>query len=471
MLRIFDTEPTRDCERVCRREFLRIGSLGLGGLSLPGLLAAQANAAQGQNPVRDKAVVVLFLGGGPPQHETFDPKMGAPAEYRAMFGEVQTNLPGVTFGHHMQRLAGLADQLAVVRSYRHGNSSHGSATAQVIAGGNDTEAMLGSVYARVAGTTNPRNGLPNNMILGPAAAGADFRGAPDYTQRCGAPGSLGSTYKPFDPSGGGPLRQNMELRIPRKRLDDRRTLLGLLDQLKRQRDANDSLAGVDRFNEQAFDILLGGATDAFDLSKEPPEVLARYDTSHIKIPKSVIRRKRKGGFERQSPEYLGKQMLLARRLVEAGCGFVTVTSTGWDLHGNRFGVDDGMPILGTAADHAAGAFLEDIRERGLSEKVLLVITGEFGRTPKINKKGGRDHWGNLCPLVFAGGGWEMGQVIGDSDRYGAKPATDPIGLDQVAATVLHTVFDPGILRLHPDVPKEIKQAVAQANPIQELGQI
>jgi len=450
-----------------RREWLQVGTLGLGGVTLSGLFGTRAAAAV-DDPVRDKAVVVLFLGGGPPQHETFDPKMTAPADYRAMFGEVQTKLPGVTFGKHFSRLAAMADRLAVVRSYRNGQSSHGSATAHVISGGNATGAMLGSVYSRVSGSTNPRTGLPSNIMLGPAAAGASFRGSPDYTQRLSPVGSLGSALKPFDPSGGGQLRKNMQLRLPRERIDDRRTLLTSLDRMKQAHENSERISGTDRFQQQAFDVILGGVSDAFDLSQEDAETLQRYDTSHVKIPDSVLRRKKRNGFERQTPEFLGKQMLLARRMVEAGCGFVTVTSTGWDLHGNRFGVDDGMPVLGTAADIAASAFLEDLERRGLSDKVLLVITGEFGRTPKINKKAGRDHWGRLAPIVFAGGGLKMGQVIGRSDKHGATPASEPIGTPEVTATILHTLFDPGILRLHPDVPREINQLVARAEPIREL---
>ncbi len=466
MLRICDTSLDRTCQRVTRRELFRIGTLGLAGISLPHLFAARSLAEQ--NPVRNKSVVFLFLGGGPPQHETFDPKMSAPAAYRAMFGEIATRTPGVTFGRHMERLAALSDQLAVVRSYANGMTSHGTATTRVIAGGNSSGAMLGAAYARVAGTTNARTGIPTNIILGPAAAGANFRGSPDYTQRCNSPGDLGASYKAFDPSSGGQLQADMQLRLPRRRLDDRRGLLKSLDNLKRARDSSATLAGIDRFNQQAFDVLLGGVTQAFDLSREDPRTVARYDTSHIKIPASVLRKKKKNGFEHQTPEFLGKQMLMARRMVEAGCGFVTVTSTGWDLHGNRFGVDDGMPVLGAAADHAAAAFLEDVHERALSDDVLLVITGEFGRTPKINAKAGRDHWGRLCPLVLAGGGWRMGTVIGQSDKYGGEPAADPVGLDQLAATILHTVFDPGILRLHPDVPEEIARAV-QAPPIPGLS--
>ncbi|MAR10815.1 MAG: hypothetical protein CL681_12680 [Blastopirellula sp.] len=469
MLKIIDSGLHHTCEGISRREWFRIGTVGLTGLTLPGALALKSSAAAGaSSPVRDRAVVVLFLGGGPPQHETFDPKMSAPAEYRAMFGEVQTKLPGVTFGSHFDRLAERADRLSIVRSFRHGNSSHGSATSQVISGGNATEAQLGSIFSRVAGTTHPQTGMPTNVMLGPAAAGAGFKGNPDYTQRCAPIGSLSKSFQPFDPAGGGQLKQNMELRIPRGRFDDRRSLLAALDDAKRGAELA-AQRGLGQFNEQAIDVLIGGVTEAFDLQREDPRTVAAYDTSHIKIPPSVfVRKKGKKGFAEQTPEYLGKQMLLARRMVEAGCRFVTVTSTGWDLHGNRFGVDDGMPVLGSAVNHAVAAFMDDLQERGMFDDVLLVVTGEFGRTPKINAKAGRDHWGNLCPLMFAGGGLPMGQVIGQSDRLGGAPAADPVSLPQVASTILRTVLDPGILRLHPDVPTEINAAVAQ-NPIPGLA--
>ena len=172
---------------------------------------------------------------------------------------------------------------------------------------------------------------------------------------------------------------------------------------------------------------------------------------------------------RQSPVSLGRQLLMARRLVEADCRFVTVTSAGWDMHGNAFGIDDGMPILGSAVDHAVAAFLEDLDERGLSERVLLVITGEFGRTPRINKKAGRDHWGNLCTLAFAGGGLPMGQVIGQSDRRAAVPAGEPVSTANVLATIMHTLLDIGRLRLESGIPSDIMRSLNEAQPIPRLG--
>ncbi|MEK6236579.1 MAG: DUF1501 domain-containing protein, partial [Planctomycetales bacterium] len=281
-------------------------------------------------------------------------------------------------------------------------------------------------------------------------------------------GDLSSAYQAFDPSAGSQVTKNMELKIPRGRLDDRQSLLASLDALKRQADSNDAMTGFDKFNRQAFDVILGGVADAFDLSKEDPRTLEMYDTSEHVIPKAVLKRK-KSNTAQFAPVALGKQMLMARRLCEAGCGYVTVSSAGWDMHGNAFGVDDGMACLGPAVDQAVAAFLQDLEQRGLSEKILLVITGEFGRTPKINSKGGRDHWGNLCTLALAGGGLNMGQVIGRSDPRVGVPASDPVSVPNLMRTIMGVLFDVGQLRIAPGVPAEISRYVDNSQPIPGLS--
>lgn len=468
MLSIFSGGVNRNCEGVSRRELLSIGTLGLGGLSLANLLQSKAEAASGGSAVRDKAVVVLNLQGGPTHIETFDPKMTAPSEYRAMFGEVKTSLPGVTFGSHFERLAKWADRMSVVRSYRHGIGSHGTAAAHVMSGGNSTGANMGSLFARVAGITNPRTGIPTASVLAPPAAGSEFKQLGAQTARVTDVGNLPKAYKPFDPSAGSDIVRNMELKISESRLDDRKLLLSGLDQFKRGLDGSGSLESASEFQQQAFDVILGGISDAFDLTREDPRIVASYDTKHIDIPKYLYKKKNKN-LARQSPVALGRQMLMARRLVQAGCGFVTVTSAGWDMHGNAFGVDDGMPILGSAVDVAASAFLEDLERLGMSDKVLLVITGEFGRTPRINKKAGRDHWGNLCTLAFAGGGLPMGQVIGASNRTASVPSTTPITSSQVLATIMHTLFDIGELRVQSGIPTDIMRVLTESQPIPQLA--
>ncbi|MEO1979965.1 MAG: DUF1501 domain-containing protein, partial [Fuerstiella sp.] len=211
-----------------------------------------------------------------------------------------------------------------------------------------------------------------------------------------------------------------------------------------------------------------GVADAFDLSAENPRLVERYDTGSF-VPTAAVR-KRNAYAKQFSPVALGKQMLLARRLCEAGCGFVTVTCGGWDMHGGgkEFTMADGLATLTPAVDKAVSAFIEDVRERGLSRKILLVITGEFGRTPKINTNGGRDHWGNLCTLAFVGGGLKMGQVVGRSDRTGSKPDSEPISSSNVLATIMHTLFDVGELRLQTGVPKDVERIITGNAPIREL---
>ena len=463
MIRITSNELTHTCEGASRREFLRIGALGLGGLTLPGMLALGGEAG---GAVRGKAVVILNLQGGPSQVETFDPKMTAPREYRAMFGEVKTSLPGVTFGSHFPRLAKLANKMAVVRSYRHGIGSHGPAALHVAAGGNPTGTCMASLYARVAGITNPKTGLPNNTIVIPAAIDPDYKALSAVPQRVTSTGSLPPAYKAFDPSKGSTLLEDMKLNLPSGRFDNRRELLQNFDKLRRRVDA--SIESASTFEQQAMNIVLRDMSTAFDLKKEDPRTIARYDTAAIQPDAGVMKR---NSYAKQfSPVALGKQMLMARRLVEAGCGFVTVTCTGWDMHGGgkEYTITDGMPVQAPAVDRAASAFIEDLIQRGLYEKVLLVITGEFGRTPKINSKGGRDHWGNLCTLAFAGGGLKMGQVIGASNKTVSEPARDQVSSSQLLGTVMHTLLDIPNLRLRTDLPEDIHRVITASRPIPQL---
>ena len=469
MLTVRSGETVSNCEGFSRREFLRVGTLGLGGLSLMDMLSLKLNASESKayDFLKDRSVVMLNLQGGPTHIETFDPKMTAPSEYRAMFGEVKTSLPGVTFGSHFPMLGKLAHKMAVVRSFRHGNGSHGSASALVAAGGNPTGACLGSLYSRVAGLTNAQTGLPNNCVVVPSTCGKKYDKLNNKADRITSVGNLSKSFSSFDPSKGGGILNDMQLRLPEGRFDNRRGLLTRIDDLKRS--ADNTLSSADALHQKAFDVILGGVTEAFDLTKEDPRLVERYDTGAFTIPKGLPKKKKNGkAIPAQAPLALGKQMLMARRLCEAGCGFVTVTSTGWDMHGNAFGIDDGMPILGPAVDKAASAFIEDCSSKGLSEKILLVITGEFGRTPKINSRGGRDHWGNLCTLAFAGGGLKMGQIVGKSDKLVGQPAEDLVTPNMLLGTVMNTLFDPGQVRLLSSIPDDVKKAVIDSKPIPQL---
>jgi uncharacterized protein (DUF1501 family) len=467
MLCLSDTAFDRNCQGLARREFLRIGGLTLGGLTLPGLLAARARAAAQGRPVTEKSVVLLFLQGGPPQFETFDPKMGGPSDYRSVTGEVATKLPGVTFGGTFPQMAAMADRLAVVRSYASRNSDH--TYLRVTSGGNSLKAAMGAVYARVAGSTHPLTGMPSNALVLPEAVspglklGSNFEtGAlPTLTD----PGELGPACAAFNLAGGGQLQRNMELTMPRQRFDDRRHLLGQLDALRRQHDARGLAEGLDKYQQQAFDVIVRGASKALDLSQEDPRTIERYDTSRLFSQADTDR-----WYDmKRSSNLLGKQLLLARRLCEAGCGFVTVSDCGWDMHSNGNSPKHlgGMYWLGPQVDHAVAAFLTDVAERGLSERILLVITGEMGRTPRLNRDGGRDHWGNLTPLVLAGGGLKMGQVVGRSDRQGGQPATTPYDPSHLLATILHVLLDVGTLRVTRNIPREIV-AMTEHKPLGEV---
>jgi hypothetical protein len=452
--------------RHTRRDFLRVGSLALGGLSLPWLLPARGAAATSERPLTDKAVVFVFLHGGPSQIETFDPKMSAPAEVRSATGEVATALPGVTFGGTFPKLARLADRLAVVRSFTTGDGNH---DIKPVVGRDTAGANLGSIYAHVAGLNHPVSGLPTNALLLPRAVDPSTQAGTTAFGKFDATGTLSTALAPFAPGAGGSLQQNMKLKLPMDRLEDRRRLLASLDRAGAALDAAER-DGLDGQRDKAFRIILGGVADAFDLSKETSKTVARYDTAPLVRPENIDKKWKNYNNYVDNAKSLGKLMLLARRLVERGCGFVTVTTNFvWDMHAdvNNAPVGEGMRYMGVPFDHAVSAFLEDLEARGLSDRVLLVCCGEMGRTPKINKNGGRDHWGGLAPLLLAGGGLKMGQVIGRSDRQGGAPASEPVTNKHLIATIMNTLFDVGQLRLLRGLPRELAR-ITEWDPIPGL---
>lgn len=450
-----------------RRSFLRVGSLALGGLSLPHLLAAKASA-ESRSLVKDRSVIFLFLHGGPAQTETFDPKMTAPSEFRSTTGEVATSLPGVTFGGTFPRLAALADKLAIVRSYLPGNGNH---DIKPIVCADSFGANLGSIYSRVVGRNHPVTGIPTNVVLFPRAVDPSTQAGTMNFGKFNATGSLGAANAPFDPSVGGNLQSDMRLAIPLDRLGDRRQLLAQLDRVQWELAEGRLLDGMDRVREQALQTVLGGVADAFDLAREDPRVVARYDTAPLVRPQSIDPKWRNYNNYVDNAKSLGRLLLLARRLCERGCGFVTVTTNFvWDMHAdvNNAGVAEGMRYMGTPLDHALATFIADVEARGLEDKILLVACGEIGRTPRINRNGGRDHWGNLAPLLLTGGGLRMGQVIGRSDRNAGEPASNPVRIPNLIATIMHSLFDLGELRLVPGLPREIAQTMTGWEPIPGL---
>jgi hypothetical protein len=406
-LRMPRTDTT--CDGGSRRDFLKAGVLGLGGLMLPDLLRLRAADKSAGKPTKSTSVVWLWLGGGPTHVETFDPKMSAPAEYRSVVGAVKTNVPGIELGGVFPKMAKHADQMAFVRSFAHRNSGHGGGTHWVMTGYDFPPADngqapikpgLGSILARYRGASNTKTGLPTYVRLSGILGDG--------------PAWLGSPYAPFDV--GGNAQRNMSPVVTHNRLDDRRKLLKTFDAMDRQIDKSGLVHGLDSFELQAFDLIRSRARETFDLSREDPRVRDRYGKSS-----------------------LSRQLLLARRLCESGVGFVTIHFGGWDMHGQ---IAQGMRTLGPQVDHAVSAFLDDVHQRGLEKEVLLVITGEFGRTPKINGTAGRDHWAPLSTLALAGGGLKMGQVIGESNAKVEVPKSTPIGPQDLMATVFHVLGIP-----------------------------
>ena len=451
-----------------RRDFLRVGGLALGGLSLPGLFASQAAAWQEGRPVKDKSVIFVFMHGGPSQTETFDPKMTAPAGIRSATGEIATSIPGITFGSTFEKLAPLADRFSIVRSFKTGNGNH---DIKPIVCRDTIGANIGSLYARVAGTSHPQTGMPLNAALYPRAVDSETMPAIKQFGDFEATGGLGAAYTPFVPGGDGSLQEAMKLSIPRDRLDDRKTLLATLDRIRRAADSEGQLEGLDRFQQQAFETIVGGVAEAFDLSKEDPATIARYDTAPLVRPEQISKAWKNYPRYVDNAKSLGKLLLLARRLCEAGCGFITVTTNFvWDMHSdqNNAGVEEGMQYMGVPFDHAISTFLQDVEARGLSDKILLVCCGEMGRTPKINNRGGRDHWGGLAPLLVSGGGLNMGQVLGQSTADGGAPATDPVTIKNLVATIMHTLLDVGEIRTLSNIPAEVARIITGSEPIREL---
>jgi hypothetical protein len=407
MLTLFSNRSHHACDGTTRRDFLRVGALGLGGLTLPNLLQARAEAAKTGSLAKDTSVVWLWLGGGPTHVETFDPKMDAPVEYRSTTGSVKTNVTGIELGGTFEKMAAVADKMAFVRSFAHSNSGHGGGTHWVMTGynfvaadngGGANKPGFGSILARYRGTNAP-SGMPTyirmNSILGDG------------------PAFLGRTYAPFDVAG--KARDNLSLRGTLDMLEDRKSLLKTFDTMNREVDQSGLVAGLDGFETQALELVVGKAKEIFDITRESPKTRERYG---------------KG---------LGEQLLLARRLCENGAGFVTLNYGGWDMHGQ---IATAMKRSGPVVDNAVSAFVEDVAERGLDKNILLVISGEFGRTPKINNSAGRDHWAPLSTLALAGGGLKMGQTVGESTAKAEAPKSKPISPQDLMATIFHVLGMP-----------------------------
>ena len=449
------TSGARLCDGLTRREWLRVGGLSLAGLSLPSLLRARETAAApvGGSFGKAKACILLFHLGGPPQHETWDPKPDAPAEIRGEFKPLATNVPGLQVGELMPKTAALIDHICVLRAMATDDNAHSSSGYW----------MLTGVPHQPLQSENAKPGAPNDwpslaalvQHLRPAKGGLPASiGLPDHVWNDGNlswPGQdggfLGRSADPWllhcDPSA--PEFQIPGLSLPNEvpplRFQER---LSLLEQVNQRLDAVDRSGAVARFDnraQQAFDLLRAGkARRAFDVEKETPAMRDRYGRTRW-----------------------GQSVLLARRLIEAGVSLVQVNwtrmkeeqggSPAWDTHAkNAQNLKRLMPIM----DQAYSALLDDLQQRGLLDETLVVWCGEFGRTPKINGAGGRDHWGHVFSAALAGGGVRGGQVYGSSDKIGGRPREGRLAPQDLAATILHCLGYPA----HTEVRDTLGRPVA-----------
>lgn len=390
----------------------------LGGLTLPSILKARD---QQLLEVRcDTAVIFVVLGGGPSQFETYDPKPDAPAEIRGEFGTVSTNVDGVQFCDLLPKQAKIMDKLAIIRSVHHEQASH--IAEHIVETGYDLKNSRNSLTGEM-----PSVGSVISAVRGPCPSGIPAYVALPDRKAYGGAHWLGGQHKYFainsDPNTDEFAIKNLTLdsRLNLARLEDRRTLLGDLDDARRSIDTADAAKSIDAFNRQAFDLVTGErARRALDISGEPEAVRDRYGR-----------------------HTLGQRMLLARRLVEhAGVPFVKVRTLGWDDHEKL--VEKIKPRC-VEYDQALTALIEDLQERGMKRNVLVVAIGEFGRTPKINSKGGRDHWPKVNNVLVSGGGYRMGQVIGATDKIGGTVVEAPYRPQNVLSMVYHHLgIDPEI---------------------------
>lgn len=403
------------CDRVPRRNFLQIGGLAWCGLSLPQLL--QAEDAGGRRNSH-KAVIMVYLPGGPSHVDTFDLKPEAPAEIRGEFQPIATKVPGIDICEHAPCIAASMEKFALVRT---------------IVGAVDDHAchMCFSGYPRLR--PQPPGGWPS---LGPAVskllgvrdeavpAAVDLSRPmihPPYNDP--GPGFLGIGHAAFRPDG--PSRDNMSLNgVGVARFRNRRGLLTSFDRIRRDVDDTGMLAGMDAFNQRAFELVTSPRMrDALDLSREDPKVVARYGPDNAELVPEF----------NAAPRMVG-DLLTARRLIEAGARCVTVSFGAWDWHYTNFeGHKSQLPYL----DRGLSALVEDLHARGLDRDVLVVAWGEFGRSPRVNKSAGRDHWPGCSCALLAGGGIRAGQVIGATTRWGESPQSRPVHMQDVLATIYH----------------------------------
>ncbi len=396
---------------LARRSFLKVGAVAGLGVSLADFLAIEsAQAAKNSFVVpkaRAKSVIHIFLQGGVSGQESWDPKPLSPIEYRGELRAINTKLPGVQFSELLPKTAQVADKLTVIRSMTHGEAAHERGQHNMMTGYRPSPALtfpsFGSVVSHEFG---PRKDLPAYISI------------PNEQNPYAGSGYLSSAYGPFS-VGGDPAKAKFKVRdlnlpggVDQERYEHRLAALEIANEQFNKRAASDGVSSMNAFYQRAFDLIGSpSAREAFDMSKEPGKMKDRYGRNQA-----------------------GQRMLLARRLVEAGARFVTLSYGGWDHHSK---ITPQMKRLMPAFDQGYAALLSDLDERGLLDDTIVMVTSEFGRTPKINTDAGRDHWSKVFSVVLAGGGIKRGAVIGSSGATANEPEETPVSPEDLATTLYH----------------------------------
>jgi Protein of unknown function (DUF1501) len=402
-------------QRFSRRSFLQVGSTGLLSLGLPDLLRAESSVPRFQP--RAKGMILVWLGGGPATIDMWDPKPEAPAEIRGEFTPIPTAISGIYFSEHMRQTAKILDRCSLIRSLHHNIPDHVPGAQYVMTGNKPNAALdfpsVGSVAAKLLPSVN---GMPPYFTIGEAAnAGAGF---------------LGAEFNPFRIASS-PTEASIDLegvRLPSEmnstRLEKRRRFRDAFDtHFRRLRDDADIMPTLSKFQQDALDILASDRIGkAFDVSTEPASILRMYGDGEI-----------------------GRNALVARRLIEAGARFVTLGTSGWDTHTGNFAT---LRRLLPPLDQALAALIIDLEQRGILHETIVVCGGEFGRTPHVNAAGGRDHWSRAMTVLISGGGLKRGYVHGSSDGHGFDPTDDGCSPDDFAATLLKLLGFPSSYQLH-----------------------
>ncbi len=441
-----------------RRGFLQIGGFGLGGLTLPQLLRAESKAGVRSS---DKSVIFIYLVGGPPHQDMFDLKPDAPKEVRGPWNPTATNVPGVQICEALPKIAAMMDKFTIIRSLVGNQSDHDA--IQVFNGRNPKAPkpsggcpQMGSVVAKLQGPTLPS--VPPYVSLCYTCTHGPYNEP--------GPGFLGTALSPFRPTG--PARDDMTLRgVSVNQLADRKTLLKAFDDTRREIDQTGGMTAIDSFTEQAFGLLTSSKlATALDLSKEDPKTVARYGTGNPKLH-----------IDANGAPRVPQSLLMARRLIEAGARVVTLNYSKWDWHGgtNAEGRKDNhiftrereeFPVF----DQCVSALVQDLHDRGLSDRCSVVIMGEFGRTPKISAQVGRDHWPAVNCVLLAGGGMKTGQVIGATDRIAGEAVARPVTFGEVYATLYKNLgLDPARATVNDLEGRPQHLVEGDAQPLPELS--